>query len=462
MDDFAVVGGGIGGASTAVMLSSKYTTTLYEKEPYLGGCSSTFKHKKHWYNAGATTFSGFDKGTILHDFFTEYQIDFKHKKLTNALTVIQNNKTITRYQNFEAFLDQIQNAHYHPKNREFYQLVYEINQVFYQFKSFSYTNENWYKKLLSLSSFSPLLVRYYPYIFQNASKFLNRFFGDVSKEYIDFMNNQSLIVTQATTKEINFFTLALALGYHFQTNLYVYGGMGALFKGMEPHIHLVKKNQFIQKIEQTSEGYMLHSQKHTFRAKNIVLNSTIFNSDLLDIKSHPLKKYQHLDSAKSAFVVYLTIDSNKHFNHHYQIIEKEVLPYTISNSLFVSFGASDDPLMCKSVTISIHTLTPFWKDDYEKRKAHLQHVMIEIVKKRLHLTDAEIKEAFSATPLTFKRYINRSSLGGIPATQNNLFYKLPANITPIKGLYLVGDTSFAAQGWMGVMMGVWNLKKALL
>lgn len=43
----------------------------------------------------------------------------------------------------------------------------------------------------------------------------------------------------------------------------------------------------------------------------------------------------------------------------------------------------------------------------------------------------------------------------------NLLPKLPGNDTPFKGLYHVGDTVYAAQGWPGVMLGVKNLTKLL-
>jgi len=38
---------------------------------------------------------------------------------------------------------------------------------------------------------------------------------------------------------------------------------------------------------------------------------------------------------------------------------------------------------------------------------------------------------------------------------------LPSNDTKIDGLYNIGDSVYAAQGWPGVMMGVKNLKRLL-
>ena len=56
MFEYAVVGSGVGGSSIAAMLQAKgHDVALFEKEPYLGGCSSTFSHEGYLYNTGATT-----------------------------------------------------------------------------------------------------------------------------------------------------------------------------------------------------------------------------------------------------------------------------------------------------------------------------------------------------------------------------------------------------------------------
>ena len=79
----------------------------------------------------------------------------------------------------------------------------------------------------------------------------------------------------------------------------------------------------------------------------------------------------------------------------------------------------------------------------------------------LDIKKEEIVHHISATPRTFKHYINRSQLGGNAITMKNFLPRLPGNDTSIKGLYHVGDTVYAAQGWPGVMLGVDNLRKLL-
>ena len=72
----------------------------------------------------------------------------------------------------------------------------------------------------------------------------------------------------------------------------------------------------------------------------------------------------------------------------------------------------------------------------------------------------DISISFAGTSKTFYRYINRGNCGGKPITYKNIF-QLPSCNTPFEGLYNVGDTVFAGQGWPGVAIGVGVLDKEL-
>lgn len=465
MVDFAVVGGGVGGACSALLLSKQFETILCEKESTLGGCSSTFQHKKNFYNAGATTFAGYQQGSYMYDFFQRHHIDFEKKCLPSALTVLINEKKIERFQDKNAFIEEINKAFFHFKNRAFYDLIIDINQKFFQLNDYYYSNANSYEKLKSIFSFKTLFLKFYPYLFINAESYIKHYFGNINDEYINYLENQVLIVAQAKLKEVNFLTAALALSYQFMDNYYVFGGMGSIFDAIEKELPSVTKNHFIEKITPTASHFILHSSKGDFQAKNIVLNASLFDAAPLfedtKIKNY-INHYKPLNADISAFMIYLTLNTTKKFKHHYQIIHHEVLKYTTSNSLFVSFGDNEDDKMKHSVTISIHTKSKLWDTRrLLEQKMELEDIIKQIVCERLGLEEREIIHSFSATPSTFKRFINRTTLGGIPMRMENLFFRLPSNNSPIKGLYHVGDTTFAAQGWLGVMMGVRNLEKLL-
>jgi phytoene dehydrogenase-like protein len=465
MDDFAVIGGGIGGAGCALFLSENHQTTLYEKEPYLGGCSSTFKHKGHFYNTGATTFAGYTKNSYMYTLFETYGVHFEKKKLDAALTVLMGEKTIHRFADRALFLEEINKAFYHSKNKAFYELICKLSERFFALDAYMYSNASFLDKLRSLTSFTPLLRAFYPYLFTNAHDFIRDYFGEISPAYLDYLDNQVLIVAQAKLSSINMLTAALALSYQFLDNYYIYGGMGSIFEGIERVLPQVEKKCFIQNIIKESDHFILQTNRAEFKAKNIVLNSSLFDAGpLFDDKTivNYLKQYEPLSIELSAFMVYLEVETSKPLDHHYQIILPYTLPYTISNSIFVSFGDSEDAKMKHSVTISVHTTTRQWpKERSLEQKNELEAIIKEIVCEHLYLLPEEIRGSFSATPQTFKRFINRSTLGGIPMLSKNLIYKLPANDAPIKGLFHVGDTTFAGQGWLGVMMGVRNLQRLL-
>jgi len=465
MDDFAVIGGGIGGACSALFLQERFQTTLYEKEPYLGGCASTFVHQKSFYNAGATTFAGYQKETYMYELFERTQVQPHTLKLSSALCVLKEGKCVERFYEGDAFLEQINTAFYHPQNKAFYALIRSIQERFLAIDTYVYSNASFRQKLTSLYSFKGLIQEFYPYIFTNAKHFMLRFFGSLSEEYLDYLDNQVLIVAQARLHEMNFLTAALALAYQFLENHYVYGGMGAVFSSIEKALPHVRKRTMINKIIRYKNHYRLHSSQGEFEAKNVVLNASLFDAlPLFDDKTiqNYIKTYTPLNSHMSAFVLYLTINPSIILKHHYQIILPYTLKHTLSNSIFVSIGDKDDPKMAGSVTVSVHTATKQWDcESVLEQKMELEAIMEHIVCEHLGLLREDILKRFSGTPHTFKRYINRTNLGGIPMRTENLLYKLPANDTPIQGLYNVGDTTFAAQGWPGVMMGVRNLQRLI-
>lgn len=464
MKDFAIIGAGIGGTASALALSKKFDITLFEKEPYLGGCSSTYKRGKYFYNSGATTFAGYQDGTFLYEFFKKHKVEFNKQLLDSSLTVLINDKKIRRLRDLEAFVDEINGVFYHEKNKEFYELIFSITNRFFQIDDYYYSNKDLLSKAKSLYSFKNLFFEFSSLLFVKADKFIHKFFNGVSKEYLDYIDNQVLIVSQARTNEINFLTCALALGYQFMSNYYVYGGMGTLFDSMAEKIDDVRTNEFIQNIEKKDDSFVVHTKNSSLNTKNIVLNSSLFDSAHLfedkKIKEY-INRYKKFDFGLSAFMVYMKLDTNKTFDHHYQIILPNRLKHTVSNSMFVSFSSSDDEKMKGSVTISIHTNSAFFKEGTKEKKQELLAIIKKIVCEKLNIHEHEIIKCFAATPQTFKRYINRTSLGGIAVRYENLIYKLPSNDTPIKGLYNVGDTTFAAQGWPGVMLGVRNLQRLI-
>ena len=471
MKDYAVVGSGVGGSSIAALLNAKgYDVALFEKDSNLGGSSSSFKHRGYSYNTGATTLAGYEEGYVVKEIFDAMGFTPEVIETDPSIVVIQNAKITPRHKDFERFFETLNRNYPHAKNREFWKLVYDLNKEFYKYDGYYYSNANVFAKIKSLTSFLPLFLKFQKYLRGDAYGFIDNFFGGIDQEYWRFLESQILIVAQAPAKEINFLTAALSLGYAFSKNHYPVGGFGALFDAMTQNIKDVYAKSEVTKIVQREGYFELYSNGERFESKKIILNSTVYESGKLfseaDVKNY-YKKYEKLDNHQSSFMLYMTIKSAKKFHHHYQIIEEELFPHTLSKALFVSFSdAMDDKIAPKghySVTASIHTDSRFWDDkaSYKAQKKELSLILQNLILERLEIDKNEIVDSFSATSKTFGRYINRTQLGGNAISVKNFLPFLPGNDTKVKNLYNVGDTVYAAQGWPGVMLGVKNLQRLL-
>jgi len=468
--DLAVIGSGIGGSLTAA-LSSAYTNkniALFEKDTNLGGCASTFKRYGNLYNTGATTLVGYEEGHILKKQFDT--IGFTPDILKNdiAIRVVQNGKILDRVKNLDRFIYEINKVYPNNNNHIFWKKIKDLDAKFWQLKKIYYAKYS-LKKYLKTGVFLVEILKVFGTdIVKSADSFIKEILGDISNEYKNFIDSQLLITIQTTSKNISLLSLALGLSYPFHDVFYVNGGMGSLIKDIVKDVE-VRKNETILKIKKDTNGWIFQTTKNEYKTKQLVLNASIYqNAELFE--DEKIKKYynQFTFSDQSAFVLYLTIDTQEEFLEHYQFIEKTLLPNSISNSFFVSFSKQSDKVLSKkglSVTISTHTKALFWKtlskERYEKEKQKTQEFIIEkFLEYFTTISKQNITKYFSATSSTFQRYIGRTNCGGKAIHIKNIG-QLPTSNTPFKGLYNVGDTVFAGQGWPGVSLGVDVLLKEL-
>ncbi|PRM90818.1 carotene isomerase [Aliarcobacter cryaerophilus] len=466
--DLAVIGSGIGGSLISILNKDKQLV-LFEKDKNLGGTASTFKRFGNYFNSGATTFVGYENNHIIKDIFDEANFVPDLIESSYAYRTIINGKSIDRKTDFEEFMDSLDTVFYHKNNRYFWQTLKDIDERFWRLKDIYFAKYSLSSYIKSLKTIEILFKEYKFLMFKSAKSFIKEVLGDISKEYQDFIDAQLQITLQSSSKDIPLLSFAIALSYPFHKIFYANGGMGKLFDDMLKDID-VKKNEEIKYIKKEQDFYRLISSKDEYLASKVVLNVPVFECSEIfldeDIKNY-YKKFEFYD--QSAFVIYLKIDSQKEFLNHYQIILKDNIPNSLSNSFFVSFSHKDDGKLSKngySVTISSHTKALFWnnlsKDEYETKKEFTTKFIIdELLKNISDIKKEDIKIEFSATSKTFKRYINRFNCGATPLNLKNIF-KIPSSITPFKNLYNIGDSVFAGQGWPGVALGVKVLNQNLI
>lgn len=463
--DIAVIGSGIGGSLIASLNSHK-NIALFEKDKNIGGCASTFTKGSYIYNTGATSLVGYEQGHVLKKHFDTLGLKPNIEKNEIAIRVIQNNTTIDRIKDLESYLENINNCYPNKNNRIFWTKIKEIDEKFWKLKKIYYGKYS-LKKYIKTAFFISELVQTFGFeLFKSAKNFIKEILGEISEEYQRFIDAQLLITIQTTSKDISLLSMALGLSYPFHDVFYTYGGMGSLIEDITKDIDLKRKEEIL-KILKEKDGFIIQSSLNEYKTKQLVLNSSIYQSAQL-FEDKDIQNYYNSFSFndQSAFVVYLTLDKKYDFLEHYQFIYDESLPNCISNSFFVSFSKHNDEILSKkgtSVTISTHTKANFWKvlDDYKKTKKETQEFIInKFLEYFSELKEENIIKRFSATSFTFNRYINRYNCGGKAIGFKNIT-ELPSCNTPFKGLYNVGDTVFAGQGWPGVALGVDLLNKEL-
>jgi phytoene dehydrogenase-like protein len=474
--DYIVVGGGIGGVITYTLLKKLgKRVILIEKLSYLGGCAGTFEKDGIFYNVGASTLVGLDEGLPLDILIKILEIDKKSMPIIQidpAIVVYVNDKIIHRYTDFGNAYEEINKNFYYPKNKQLWEKIKKTSDKNW---------ENIYQMLpfnpRDLKTLSKTVFKNLNYLFFNlkenlltAKSVIKDYIPNPDKDYIAFLNSQILMTTQCYWDEVSFSFACMGLTYPNLKNYYVVGGMSRFLDSIVGDDKNVLKKTKVLSILKNKDFFVVKTNKGDFECKKVILNKTIWDyCQLLEptLKDKycdkNIKKYNKLWS--SATLYFWIEDKNNVLDkHHYQIIH-EKNPYTDSYSFFVSVADKVDAKENKkSITISTHCKIDLWENltqqEYNEKKENLKNFILEKLYQKLPFFKTIQKgEIMVGTPKTFKRYTERyrGTVGGIPLRRDYTMLNYPVGITPIKNLFLVGDSVFPGQGYPGVSVGVFNL-----
>ena len=167
-----------------------------------------------------------------------------------------------------------------------------------------------------------------------------------------------------------------------------------------------------------------------------------------------------LPPASGAFVIYLGVHESAipaNCPPHLQFLYDYDGEIGENNSLFVSVSHAGDgraPQGMATVIASSFTDTRMWWNsaDYEGLKQKYTAGAIARLSEYFDLTPEKIVHQESATPRTFARYTarDRGVVGGIGQRVPTFGPFGFANRTPIKNLWLVGDSTHPGEGTAGV------------
>ncbi len=479
--DVIVIGAGMGGLTSACLLAKKgYSVLVLEASHMPGGCSSSFYRKGYIFESGATTLIGFDEHQPLNKLEQMLDIKLPKEPINPPMTVHQNGKTITRWQDKEEWLSEaIKNFGEEQEQKRFWNLAYDVSDVVWKVSG----KNNFFPPLdstdwIKLLKNNPKDLWVLAYALKSVKKTAVET-GISNPEFYRFLNEQLIISSQSMADETSFLFGAPAITYTNYTNFYVPGGLIEMAKTLQNYLskhrgELITR-QKVTGIEKNGSEFKLFTNKQkVFKSDVVLSNLPVWNMAELtqgSVSEYFRKESEKYDEAWGAFTMGIVTDDQfpEEFSLHHQIHIKEAekTEGIDSNSLFVSLSKKGDRNRAKDghrvMNVSVHSRTDQWfssNGNYEDMKNNVQKRIVEILKDKLpYFSQAEIKLLFSSTPVSWSNWVYRKKgrVGGIPQSMSRSLLDWTPNKTPFDGLYLCGDTVFPGQGIPGVTLSGINV-----
>ncbi|WP_431027061.1 FAD-dependent oxidoreductase [Lysinibacillus sp. LZ02] len=116
------------------------------------------------------------------------------------------------------------------------------------------------------------------------------------------------------------------------------------------------------------------------------------------------------------------------------------------------------------MTCSIHANVEQWgqysKEEYKVKKQQLTEAILSEIQKVVNIEDYLIY-AEAGTPLTYKKFIGKSGVGGFPLTVRNAVVKPRSVRSSLPQLYIVGEQSFPGPGTLSSALSGYYAARAI-
>ncbi len=476
-----VVGAGIGGLTTGALLAKDgHQVTIYDQAIVPGGCASTFKRRGFTFEVGATQVAGLEPGGIHHRIFQELGIELPQATYCDPACAVFLPGEIEPINVWrDAAKWQAERQRQFPDSEPFWQLLNKLFKASWRFQGRDpvLPPRNIWDLWQLVSAVRADTLITVPFALMTVADALKLYglYGD--KRLKTFLDLQLKLYSQVDTDETALLSAATALAvsqapqglFHLQGSMQVLSDR--LVTGLEKYQGKLLMRHSVEQIHTTLgkvTGVTVRNQKtgETWieEADQIVANVTAQN--LVKLTSDKsLSNYQRrlekLPQPSGAFVVYLGVKREAippNCSPHLQFLYNQDEVIGENNSLFVSVSKPGDgraPDGQATIIASSFTDADLWWQggkDYARIKQHYTEEAIARLAEYFRLTPENIIHVEAATPRTFAHYAAREKgvVGGLGQRLANFGPFGFANRTPIKHLWLVGDSTHPGEGTAGV------------
>jgi C-3',4' desaturase CrtD len=490
-DRVIIIGAGIGGLTAGALLAHRgYSVLILDQALVPGGCASTFKRARFTFDVGATQVAGLEPGGIHHRIFSELEIELPEATPCDpACAVYLPGETtpINVWRDLEKWQEERQRQF--PGSEPFWQLMAALFKASWKFQGRDPVlppRNIWDLWQLTKAVRSGTLITV-PYTFFTVGDALRTYKLESDRRLRTFLDLQLKLYSQVNAEETALLYAATALSvsqlpqglFHLQGSMQVLSdrlvsalerdGGKLLMRHTVEHIQ-VKHNKAVAvviKNQKTGEVW-------TEPADHIVANVTVQNLVQLLGEKAPRgykKRTEKLPPASGAFVVYLGVDESaipSGCPPHLQFMYDANGEIGENNSLFVSVSHPGDGRApfgkATIIASSFVDPLPWWQtENYEELKQKYTEQAIARLSQYFYLKPETIIHVEAATPRTFANYTarDRGIVGGIGQRISTFGPFGFANRTPIKALWLVGDSTHPGEGTAGVSYSALTVVKQI-
>ncbi|GBO54709.1 neurosporene desaturase [Pseudanabaena sp. lw0831] len=470
-----VVGAGIGGLTTAALLAKRgYEVIVYDLAIVAGGCASTFKRRGFTFDVGATQVAGLESGGIHDRIFKELELEHPEATYCDpacAVFLPNENQPINVWRDRQKW--KLERQRQFPNSEPFWNFLEDLFWQSWRFQSRDpiLPPRNIWDAWQLLKALRIDTLATVPYTFSTVGDALRGFGLASDKRLRTFLDLQLKLYSQVNAEETALLYAATALAVS-QAPL----GLFHLNGSMQ-----VLSDRLIESIERDGGKILMQHEVTAIRgerkrkkvkgknlktgeawsdgADHVVANVTVNNFVTLLGDEAPkgyANRVANLKPASVAFVVYLGVVRAAIPDNcppHLQFLEAGDKPH----SLFISVSKEGDgraPAGKATIIASEFTDAAVWygDEDYQELKKRFTERAIAQLSEYFYLNEQTIIHVEAATPQTFARYTGRDRgiVGGVGMRVSTFGPFGFANRTPLKNIWLVGDSTHPGEGTAGV------------
>ncbi|MEL6355078.1 MAG: C-3',4' desaturase CrtD [Cyanobacteria bacterium J06627_28] len=476
-----VIGAGIGGLTAAALLARRgYAVKVFDQAIVPGGCASTFKRRGFTFDVGATQVAGLEPGGIHHQIFEELNIELPPaSECDPACAVFLPGETepINVWRDPQKW--KAERERQFPGSAPFWAFMKALFDFSWRFQQRDpvLPPRNIWDVFQLATALRPDTLLTVPFTFSTVGEILRGYGLYNNRRLRTFLDMQLKLYSQTTADKTAVLYAATALGVSQKPQglFHLKGSMQVLSDRL---VESLERDGGELHMRHTAETVEIDNGKPTQvkitnkkgdswleEADHVVANVTVQNLVRLaeDNKMKGYKKrVKKLEPSSGAFVIYLGVEDSavpENCPPHLQFLYDYDGPIAENNSLFVSVSRPGDgraPEGKATIIASSFTEVQQWYNcdeaGYKEMKERYTQEAISRLKDYFDLRSEHLVHVEAATPRSFETFTGRENgiVGGIGQKVPTFGPFGFATRTPVKNLWLVGDSTHPGEGTAGV------------